>query len=198
MFTHTIRLLILVAAVSVFAGTAAAQGSCANCTTVSSNLNLSATAQTAIKLVISTNGGVTVSDSGSGVYTVPFGSVNGLGVGTPDTGVAVAVTGSGATYTTPISVTPSFSGFANTTATVKVYQDATTSGDSQSAAREGSSPESVAVVPTTSGTANTVDATAATATGITRHVGVFVSNVNGGSKVVGALAPKFIYMVTVN
>jgi len=198
MFTHTLRLLILVAAVSVFAGTAAAQGSCADCTTVSSNLTLSATAQTAIQLVISTNGGATVSDGGSGAYTVPFGSVNGLGVGTPGSGVTVATSGSGATYTTPISVTPSFSGFANTTATVKVYQDATSSADSQSAAREGSAAGSVAVVPTTSGTANTVNATAATATGITRYVGVFVSNVNGGSAVVGALAPKFIYMVTVN
>jgi hypothetical protein len=150
-------------------------------------------------LVISTgSGGAVVSDGGSGAYTVPFGTVNGLGVGTPAAGVTVATSGSGATYTTPISVTPNFSGFANTTATVKVYQDATTSAASQSAAREGSAAGSVANVPTTSGTANTVSATAGTAVAITRYVGVFVSNVNGGSAVVGALAPKFIYQVTVN
>ena len=191
--------MILLSALVVFAGTASAQGTCSNCTTVSSNLTLSANAQTAIQLIISTSGaGATVSDGGSGAYTVPFGNVNGLGTGTPGAGVAVAVSGSGATYTTPITVTPTFSGFANTTATVKVFQDATTSADSQSAAREGSSAGSVASVPTTSGTANTVNATAATATGITRYVGVFISNVNGGSAVVGALAPKLIYQVTVN
>jgi len=196
---NSLRLMILLSALVVFAGTASAQGTCSNCTTVSSNLTLSANAQTAIQLIISTSGaGATVSDGGSGAYTVPFGNVNGLGTGTPGAGVAVAVSGSGATYTTPITVTPTFSGFANTTATVKVFQDATTSADSQSAAREGSSAGSVASVPTTSGTANTVNATAATATGITRYVGVFISNVNGGSAVVGALAPKLIYQVTVN
>jgi hypothetical protein len=196
---NILRLGVLLAAMAIFATTAAAQGSCSSCTTVSSNLTLSATAETAIQLVISTgSGGATVTDGGSGAYTVPFGNVNGLGIGTPAAGINVSASGSGATYTTPINVTPNFSGFANTTATVKVYQDATTSANSQSAAREGSAAGSVASVPTTSGSANTVSATASTATAITRYVGVFVSNVNGGSAVTGSLAPKFIYSVTVN
>jgi hypothetical protein len=110
----------------------------------------------------------------------------------------VSTSGSGATYTTPITVTPAFSGFASTTATVKVYQDSGTSSDSQAAAREGNSAGSVGSVPSVAGSANTVSASAASGSGITRHVGVFVSNANGGSKVVGSLAPKFVYTVTVN
>jgi hypothetical protein len=193
-----LRFVVLCAALLVFgAASAYAQGSCTNCTTVNSNLTLSATAETAIELVIATGtSGATVSGS-AGAYTVSFGNVNGLGLGTLAAGVSVAASGSGATYTTPIFVTPNFSGFSSTTATVKVYQDATTSAASQSAAREGAAAASVAAVPTTAGSAATVSATAATATAITRYVGVFVSNANGGSAVVGALAPKFVYVVTV-
>jgi hypothetical protein len=193
-----LRFGVLFAALFVF-GTASAyaQGTCTNCTTVNSTLTLSATAETAIQLDVATNGGATVSGS-AGAFTVSFGNVNGLGLGTPATGVTLGtVDSTGAIYTTPVSVTPTFSGFTSTTATVKVYQDSTTSAASQSAAREGSAAGSVATVPTTAGAATTVSSTAATATAITRYVGLFVSNANGSSKVVGALAPKFIYVVTV-
>jgi hypothetical protein len=113
-------------------------------------------------------------------------------------GVSVSTNASGATYTTPITVTPTFSGFASSTATVKVYQDSSTSSDSQGAAREGSSAGGVASVPAAAGSATTVSASAASGAGLTRYVGVFVSNANGGGKVVGSLAPTFIYTVTVN
>jgi len=176
-----------------------AQGSCVACTSVNSTLTLTATVQTAIELNIATAaGGAVVTDGGSGAFSVPFGNVNGLGVGTPAAGVSVSSSGSGATYTSPVSVTPSFSGFSNSTATVKIYQDSSTSAASQAAAREGSAAASVASVPTTQGAANTVTATAASAVAITRYVGVFISNANGGSAVSGTLSPKFIYQVTVN
>ncbi|HEX8338796.1 MAG TPA: hypothetical protein VF621_18905 [Pyrinomonadaceae bacterium] len=193
------RSLVILAAILVSAGQAWAQGSCSNCSTVDSNLTLSATAETAVTLTITTgSGGATVTDDGAGAFSVSFGNVNGLGVGTPTAGVNVSTSGSGATYTTPITVTPAFSGFASTTATVKVYQDSGTSSDSQAAAREGNSAGSVSSVPSVAGSATTVSASAASGSGITRHVGVFVSNANGGSKVVGSLAPKFVYTVTVN
>lgn len=194
------RSLVLLAAILVSAGQSQAQGSCSNCSTLESNLTLSATAETAVTLTIKTGpGGATVTEGGSGAFSVSFGNVNGLGVGTPDNGVSVdKSSGSGATYTTPITVTPAFSGFTSTTATVKVYQDPGASSASQSAAREGGAVGTVASVPTDSGSANTVSAAASSASGITRYVGVFVSNANGGGKVVGALSPKFIYTVTVN
>lgn len=198
-FGKPLRFMFILGALFLFAGNASAQtGSCTNCTSVSSNLTLSATVQTAIQLTIATgSGGATVTDGGSGAYTVSFGNVNGLGVGTLGSGVAVSTSGSGATYTTPISVTPSFSGFSDTTATVKVYQDSTTSAASQSAAREGGAAGTVASVPTSSGSATTVTSSASSASAITRYVGVFVSNANGGSAVSGSLAPKFIYQVSV-
>lgn len=193
------RILFVLAAILVSANHAWAQGSCSNCSTVNANLTLTATAETAVTLTIDKSSGVQdVSDNGSGAFSVSFGSVNGLGVGTPDSGVTVEKSPTGATYTTPIIVTPAFSGFTSTTATVKVYQDSTTSSASQSAAREGSSANGVASVPTVADSATTVSASAASSSGITRYVGVFVSNANGGGKVVGSLAPKFIYTVTVN
>ena len=193
------RILFALAAILVSSNYAWAQGSCSNCSTVDSNLTLTATAETAVTLTINTgSGGATVSDDGSGAFSVSFGNVNGLGVGAAVAGVSVSTSGSGATYTTPITVTPAFSGFASTTATVKVYQDSGASTDSQSAAREGGSAGGVAAVPTVSGSATTVSASAASGSGITRYVGVFVSNANGGSKVVGSLAPKFVYTVMVN
>ena len=198
-FKTLARFLVLLAAILVSANQTWAQGSCSNCSTLDSNLTLSATAETAVTLTITTgSGGATVADDGSGAFSVSFGNVNGLGVGTPTAGVSVSTSGSGATYTTPITVTPAFSGFAGTTATVKVYQDSGTSSDSQAAAREGSSAGSVGSVPAVVGSATTVSASAASGSGITRHVGVFVSSANGGSKVVGSLAPKFVYTVTVN
>lgn len=194
------RALFILAAILVSAGQAWAQGSCSNCSTVNSSLTLSATAETAVELTITTGpAGATVNPDGSGAFSVSFGNVNGLGVGSLVNGVKVKTSsGSGATYTTPITVTPAFSGFASTTATVKVHQDSSTSPESQAAAREGSSENSVDSVPSVAGSATTVSASAASGSGITRYVGVFVSNANGGSKVVGSLAPKFVYSITVN
>ncbi len=193
------RILFVLAAILVSSNHAWAQGTCSNCSTVDSNLTLTATAETAVRLTIDKiSSGANVSDDGSGAFSVSFGNVNGLGVGTPAAGVSVSTSPSGATYTTPIIVTPAFSGFTSTTATVKVYQDSTTSSASQSAAREGSSSGGVASVPTVAGSATTVSASAVSGSDITRYVGVFVSNANGGGKVVGSLAPKFIYTVTVN
>src|ERR1700733_4768707 len=103
------RSAMLCSALLLFgATTVLAQGSCTSCTTQSSTLALSATIDTAVQLVISTGpSGATVSGS-AGVFAVSLGTVNGFGVGAPASGVTVALSGSGATYTTPIFVTPSF------------------------------------------------------------------------------------------
>src|SRR5437867_4666408 len=194
-----LRLAFLTATILTVCAVASAQGTCVVCSSVTSSVTLTANVETAVKLNITAgSGGATIVDGGSGAYSVSFGSVNGLGSGSPSTGVSVSTSGSGATYTTPITVTPVFSGFANTTATVSVYQDSTTSSNSQSAAREGSAAGSVASVPTSQGSASVVTASAASASGLTRYVGLFVSNANGGSAVTGTLSPKFIYSITVN
>ena len=200
---YPLRTFVLFATLLVL-GTASASAQGPSITSPStSNLTISATAQSALQIDIATDvGGATVTgavgENSTGVFSVSFGNVNGLGIGSPTSGVSITSRdSSGTLYTSPIKLTPYFSGFTSTTATVKVYQDASTSSNSQSAAREGSAPGSVAAVPTTALTANTVTSTAASGTDITRYVGLFVSNANGGSSVTGALAPKVIYEVSV-
>lgn len=161
---------------------------------------LPATTATSITLTITTaSGGVTVTDGGSGTYSVSFSSVNGLGLGTPAPSVSVSTSAGGATYTTPITITPTFSGFPEgARATIRVYQDPGTDSTSQTAAREGATAVSVVSVPTSLGAATNVASLLTSGTAVTRHVGVFVSNANGPSRVTGSLAPKLIYEVTVN
>ena len=200
---YAFRTFVLFATLLVV-GTASAYAQGPSVTSPStSNLTISATAQSALQIDIATDaGGATVTgatgENSTGVFSVSFGNVNGLGVGSPTSGVSITSRdSSGTLYTSPIKLTPYFSGFISTTATVNVYQDATTSANSQAALREGSAPGSVASVPTTALSANTVTSTAASGTDITRYVGLFISNANGGSSMTGALAPKVIYEVSV-
>ena len=200
---RTLRTFVLLGILSVLgAGSAYAQGPSVTSPSTS-ELTITATAESALQIDIATAaGGATVTgatgESSTGVFSVSFGNVNGLGIGSPASGVAVTLRdASGTLYTSPIKLTPYFSGFNSATATVKVYQDGGTSANSQGAAREGSAPGSVAAVPTTALTANTVTSTAASGTDITRYIGLFVSNANGGSSVTGALAPKLIYEISV-
>jgi hypothetical protein len=202
-FSFPIRLVVLMAALFILGGSAMAQGPSVTSPSTSV-LTISATAQTALQIDIRTaTSGATVTgatnESSTGLFSVPFGNVNGLGIGTPATGITMTSRDSdGALYTTPVRLTPYFSGFTSTTATVKVYQDGTTSANSQSAVREGAAAASVATVPTAAASATTVTSSAATATDITRYVGLYISNANGANKVIGALAPKVIYEITVS
>jgi hypothetical protein len=179
------RFIFLLAAFCVVAGATTAYG----CDTVS------LTVQTA-------TGGATVTGS-AGVFSVSLGNVNGLGIGTPAAGVSKSISANGATYTTPVKLTVTYANCSggSPTATVKVYQDSTTSANSKSAARGGSAAASVIAIPTSLATATTINtSTSGSGSGtaiITRYVGVYVSNANGASRVTGALAPKFIYNVTV-
>jgi hypothetical protein len=200
---YPLRTFVLFATLLVLgAASAYAQGPSVTSPSTS-NLTISATAESALQIDIATAaGGATVTgatgENSTGVFSVSFGNVNGLGIGSPTSGVSITSRdSSGTLYTSPIKLTPYFSGFTDTTATVKVYQDATTSANSQAAVREGSAPGSVAAVPTTALTANTVTSTAASGVDINRYVGLFISNANGGSSVTGALAPKVIYEVSV-
>ncbi|HEX8921632.1 MAG TPA: hypothetical protein VF766_09155, partial [Pyrinomonadaceae bacterium] len=151
---HPLRTFVLFAMLLVL-GTASAFAQGPSVTSPStSNLTISATAQSALQIDIATDaGGATVTgatgENSTGVFSVSFGNVNGLGIGSPTSGVSITSRdSSGTLYTSPIKLTPYFSGFTSTTATVKVYQDATASANSQAAVREGSAPGSVASVPT--------------------------------------------------
>lgn len=203
-FRTPFRYLFVLAALLVFAGSAAAQadlGPQRNATSSSSQLNLTATAQTALQLDISTaSGGATVvgntGNSSTGVFSLDFGNVNGLGLGTPSTGVTVAVQAGGALYTSPVSLTPRYSGFSASSASVSVLLDGTAGNAAgRSATREGAAAASV-VAPSTT-VPNIFTSAASNGTAITRYVGVFVSNVNGAGAVNGSLSSRLIYQITV-
>jgi hypothetical protein len=160
---------------------------------------MSATVVTAIQLDISTaTGGASVTGatgaSSTGVFAVDFGDINGLGVGMPKSGVSVRADANGAYYTTPITLTPKFSGFATNVGAVTVTRDESVGNQAGNAAtREGATANSVvevgALVPTIVGTAENN-------TPITRHVGFHVPSGNGAGAS-GPLQSRLVYQLTV-
>lgn len=186
-----LRFLGLLAALFAFGGTAYAQGPVVNASTTTTELEMSATVQTAVQLNISTGaGGATVSGSNAtGLFQLNFGNVNGLGLGTPAAGVSVVADGSGALYKTPINLTPVYSGFTTETATIEVTQDA--AGDTQVAREGNSSISSASTVSTT--TPASVASGGASGTPIERYVGVYVSR----SEAAGAKSATLVYTITV-
>src|SRR6266404_1856446 len=109
-FGNLLRLVVLSAALHVFAGATAVYGQ------VCASMSIS---------VATAPGGATVTGSG-GAFSVSFGSVNGLGILTPAAGVNVSQSGSGATYTTPVRVTVTYTCVLGTR-TTRIHQDSTTS-----------------------------------------------------------------------
>lgn len=190
-FNNPLRFAVLFAALLVFAGTAAAQsGPVIDADTTNSQLEMTAEVQTALQLNISTGiGGATVSGSNAtGLFSIDFGSVNGLGLGTPSAGVVVAADGSGALYKTPINLTPVYSGFNGDTADVTVIGGA--SGD-EDLAREGSSSISSSSTVAVSHGAFTG---AASDSANERFVGFYIPR----TEVAGAKTATLIYTVTMN
>ena len=122
-------LLLVLLGILALAGTASAQtGPVRNGLASSSQLNLAANAQNALQLDISTAaGGATVTgatgNASTGVFSLDFGDVNGLGIGTPTAGVSVLVQAGGALYTSPVTLTPRYSGHVNSTASVSTLLD---------------------------------------------------------------------------
>jgi hypothetical protein len=186
-----VRLALATMALFVFAAIASAQGPVINNNTTTSELQMNATVQTAVQLNISTgSGGATVSGSNStGLFSVEFGNINGLGLGTPASGVSVVADGSGALYKTPINLTPVYSGFTTETATIEVTQDA--AGDT-ALAREGNSSISSSSTVSTS-TPASVASGAASGVAIERYVGMYAAR----TEAAGAKQATLIYTITV-
>jgi hypothetical protein len=189
-YRSSLRLAILLAALSICGGAAYAQGPVTGASTTTSNLEMTATVVTAVQLNISTgSGGATVSGSNStGLFSIAFGSVNGLGLGTPASGVTVTADATGALYKTPINLTPVYSGFATETADVTV--EAGISGD-EALAREGTS--SISSSSTVSATPAVVLSDAASGSTNERYVGFYIPR----TTVAGAKTATLIYSVTV-
>ncbi|HEY0321206.1 MAG TPA: hypothetical protein VGC66_09650 [Pyrinomonadaceae bacterium] len=190
-FRSPLRLALLLTALFVFGGAAYAQGPVVGASTTTSELEMSATVQTAVQLNLSTgSGGATVSGSNStGLFSLSFGNVNGLGLGTPAAGVSVVADASGALYKTPINLTPVYSGFTTETATIEVQQDA--AGDT-ALAREGNSSISSSSTVSTS-TPSSVASGAASGVAIERYVGMYAAR----TEAAGAKSATLVYTITV-
>lgn len=190
-FRSPLRFAFLLAAFFAFGGAAYAQGPVLDAATTTSELEMSATVQTAVQLRISTgSGGATVSGSNAtGLFSVSFGNINGLGLGTPAAGVSVVADASGALYKTPVNLTPVYSGFTTETATIEVEQDA--AGDT-ALAREGNSSISASSTVSTS-TPASVTTGGASGVSIERYVGMYAAR----SESAGAKSATLIYTITV-
>lgn len=185
------RLWVLMILTFVITGTAAAQGPVVGTNTTTSELAMSASVETAVQLNISTgSGGATVAGSTStGLFSISFGNLNGLGVGTPTAGITVVTDGSGALYKTPINLTPIYSGFTTETATITVLQDA--AGDTALAREGDSSISSGSTVSTT--TPGSVATGRASGVAFERFVGLYVPR----TEAAGAKTATLIYTITV-
>lgn len=189
----TTRLATLAVALFAAAGLTTAQvvndrGPQSGLTAVSSSseLNMTATVNNALRVDIETApGGVTVSGAvptTTGIFSLNLGDVNGLGLGTPAAGVTKTQKTGGYLYSTPIKVTPYFSGLTTGIAgtgngTLTVQLDATGgTADSAIITREGDSPSNMntplLVAPTP------VTTSAQNGTSVTRHVGFFIPTTN--------------------
>jgi len=172
-------------ALLTFAGTASAQ------TPTVPRLTMNANIENALRLDISTHpSGVDVNGS-AGAFDMDFGDVNSMGIGTPASGVSVAVTqgagGAGfAMYTTPILVTPVFSGFGAQTATIALTIG---SGTNDALAFEGSTAAGVTLA-----AARVVVASSLSDVGNTRYVGFRISKLEGS----GPINAVLVYTVTMN
>jgi len=154
-----------------------------------------------LSLDISTAGGGatvvgTTGNASTGVFSLDFGDVDGLGLGAPAAGVSVAVQAGGALYTTPVSLTPRYSGHASATASISVLMDAAAGNAmGRTATREGAAAATV-IAPSTV-VPNIFTTTATHNVAVTRYVGLFVSNANGAGAVSGALSSRLVYQITV-
>jgi len=151
--------------------------------------------QSAVQLTLSNGASGThcvISAGAPQDYQIDFGNVNGLGVGTPTCGT-VSTTATDATYVTDYQLTPSFSGFAGTTASIAIGATAFAHPGTLTL-KEGATAGTVAAVPVAPAV---VVNNAANNTAITRYLGVTVQNQNGAGAYTGADSSVVTFTLTV-
>jgi hypothetical protein len=213
----TITLAVFGMAAASFAGTTATGAS-----TVSPTLQVQATVQSVISLTLSTGsaaGIATHCNPGAAQptdpnYTMNFGNVDALGLTAPTCGKSFGITGTNpgqvnndAIYATDYVLTPAFAGqLGGTTGTIKAYVSTnfvpTNLYVVYETAKDGVAPTNAlagtfTAMPTTSGTAVTLDSAAASGTGITHLVGVGVKPTNGAGSSGVAGNATITYTLTV-
>lgn len=179
--------------VLLLSSTGLAATSATGTNTVAPTLAISVNVQSAVELTLTTGttGPTPCTINTASDYSMDFGNVNGLGVGTPSCG-AVTVTGSDATYATSYNLTPRFSGQTSTTASVVLTAPAF-ANPTILTLKEGATAGGLAAVPSAPGPAQ-ITGLSSGAT-VERYLGVTVSNVSPGFA--GADATTVTFSMTV-
>jgi hypothetical protein len=154
------------------------------------------TVQSAVRLTLgAAAGGLTVTPAAD--YSVNFGNVNGLGFG-PGAGLTTVSAAGGAIYSTPYLLQPAFSAFTSTTATIKTFVSTNFAHPTILVLRDAaSSPGPYTNIGTSAATATQITNTAADRSSITRFLGLFVSNINGGTAFRGSDSATVTFTLTV-
>jgi len=163
-------------------------------TSTTSELQMTATVQTALQLNISTHPqGAAVTPGAAGQFSIDFGDVDSLGLSNANPAIKVVAddNGAGALYTTPISLTPIYSGLTEAeTLKIGVSQYDT---DDATLVREGATSNIKDSTVTTGqpqdiGVSNPTNAEA-----ITRYVGFYVPRTTEH----GSKTATLIYTITI-
>jgi hypothetical protein len=133
--------------------------------------------QTALSLALATaSGGRTVSTASD--FALDYGSVNGLGIA-PGTGLTVTSASGGVVYSTPYQLQPNFAGFSSTNGTLQAYVKTDFFYPAQFQLFDSANNSTFTALSKVSGTPTVLTSSAASASTVTRYLGLFVSNSNG-------------------
>jgi hypothetical protein len=192
---------MLVTAGFVLEGTPAfASTSAANTNTISPTLVVGVTVQKAISLTLASGSGCTVTAASD--YSMSFGTVDALAINNT-CGSKFAPTTPGTTnavYYTDYQLTPVFTSQPVSTNTLTAYVSSTFSKANLSIVQANSTPAAIgdlSAMSTSSSTQTSVGTNVASATPVTRYVGVSVAPTNGAG-LTGSDSATITYTLTVN
>ena len=140
--------------------------------------------QTALSLILSTAPAGRTISAGSD-FSLSYGNVNGLGL-SPGANLTVSGVSGGVLYSTPYQLQPSFSSFSSTTGTLRAYVSTDFVHPTQLELRDSGNGSTFSAISKASGSPTIFTASAATASTVTRYLGLFVSGTNGASVYTGA------------
>jgi hypothetical protein len=151
--------------------------------------------QAAVSLTLATAaGGRTISSASD--FSLSYGTVNGLGI-SPGAGFTVTSVSGGQLYATPYLLQPSFAGFSSTTGTLTGYVSTDFAHPSQLELRDSSNGSSYSAISKSSGSQTIFTSSAASASAVTRYLGLFVGNTNSGGVFTGADNATVTYTLVV-
>jgi hypothetical protein len=163
-------------------------------------LTITSTVQQAVSFTLDTATAVSVTDGTTTSYLVDFGTVDAFGVSTGN-GATRSVTGTGTLYSTIYLIRPAFSSMTASAATVRMFVSSNFAHTGLLQLQDSSTGTSnnFAAISTNAaaGSQTVVTSSAQSKLDITRHLGLFVSHLNGANAFVGADSAVITYTLIV-